>query len=97
MLGCSTIFQGPPGTVLWTPEDSWAPVSEPMTYSMLCVAVKESMVSVCDGLTPKIEAVITKLNSQSQTLKEIEDREIKVRQPEWLYGVLEVNWQCCVL
>lgn len=37
------------------------------------------MASVWDGLTPKIEAVLTKLNSQSQTLKEMEDREAKVR------------------
>lgn len=55
---------------------------------MLCIAVKESMVSVWDGLTPKIEAVITELNSQSQALKEIEDRETKVRQLQWLYGGL---------
>lgn len=57
---------------------------------MLCVAVKESMVSVWDGLTPythKIEAVITKLNSQSQTLKEMEDREAKVSYLLWPDGL----------
>ncbi|XP_048110243.1 interactor of HORMAD1 protein 1 [Alosa alosa] len=40
--------------------------------------IKESMASVWDGITPKIEAVIMKLNSQSQTLKEMEDREAKL-------------------
>ncbi|XP_062400563.1 interactor of HORMAD1 protein 1 [Sardina pilchardus] len=40
--------------------------------------IKESMASVRDGITPQIEAVITKLNSQSQTLKEIEEREAKL-------------------
>ena len=39
------------------------------------------MASVCDGIMPKIEEVIMKLNSQSQTLREMEDREAKVRHP----------------
>ncbi|KAL2091242.1 hypothetical protein ACEWY4_013505 [Coilia grayii] len=46
--------------------------------SDLTRTIKESMDSVWSSIGPKIETVITKLDSQNQTLREIEDREVKL-------------------
>ena len=53
------------------------------------------MASVCDGIMPKIEEVIMKLNSQSQTLREMEDREAKVRHPSKV--VSDFFWQLALM